>query len=152
MCLAQWVHVREGGGVGSAMDTAPGGVSMGAVTIVNILATMAYVLTPLSVPVKSIPVSLAGLIVCFKLCVLNAQERAIDCVICLLVKLINIPMFSNFATNPTGVFKPANNCLVKFVPVTIVTKVFVRGSKQGLMLNVVNVVLKATIYCVFKAM
>lgn len=126
----------------------------GRVILVTLVATIAYILKPLSVPLPfdPIPVSLAGFTVFLTVFILKVGGKAVDFVVCLLLKTINIPIFSSFHKNLRILTKPAKKCLVKFVFLTLVVKFTLSRFSHGLIPAVVKVVVKVTMYCTFKAM
>ncbi len=80
-----------------------------------IATALMCVLSPISVPIGPVPVTLGILAICFSVCLLGMKGSLISFVLYLLIGIAGLPVFSNYQGGPAKVVGPTGGYLVGFI-------------------------------------
>ncbi len=137
-----------GGFIGrsNGLGTGRGG-GLSQLVFTTLFSTVVTIFTRVTVPVPTIPVALRIFKVYLYNCVLKAELSLLSILMCVLVKLVKLPIFYGFRNKTRRVISFRNKFVVKFLPLTFFYKVTLgRGSGLvGVLFNVFNILVYRTV-------
>lgn len=100
--------------------------------ITAVMAAVTCVVSPFSLNVGPIPISLCTLALYLSVYLLGWKRGALSCLIYILLGLVGMPVFSNFSGGLAKVAGPTGGYIVGYLPMVIVAGLFVAWSDKRL--------------------
>lgn len=94
-------------------------------TMVALMAAVLCILSPFSIPVGVVPVSLSTFGLYLTVLILGRKKATVVCTIYLLLGFIGIPVFSGFSGGPAKLFGPTGGYLFGYLLLTTVAGLIV---------------------------
>lgn len=90
------------------------------VTMVALMAAVQCVLSPFSIPIGVIPISLATFGLYVAVIVLGGKKASLVCLIYLLMGFVGLPVFSGFSGGPAKLFGATGGYLIGYLLLTMI--------------------------------
>ncbi len=107
------------------MDTAKQRISTKTMALIAVMTAVTCVLSPFSIPIGPVPISLATLTIYLGVYVLGMMKEAVSVIVYLLIGLVGVPVFSGFSGGPAKLIGPTGGYLVGYVFMAVVAGAFV---------------------------
>lgn len=110
-------------------------------TTCALMAALMCVLCPVSIPIGPIPISLSILVILLTVYILGTRDAMISYAVYLLLGAVGMPVFSGFQGGLAKLAGPTGGYLIGFLPMILISGIFIRKSKENLVLSMVGMVL-----------
>lgn len=106
-----------------------------------LMAALMCALCPLSIPIGPVPISLSILVILLTVFILGTRNAAISYVVYLLLGAVGMPVFSGFQGGLAKLAGPTGGYLVGFLPMIIISGIFIKKSKENLWISMLGMVI-----------
>ena len=96
-------------------------ISASTMAVVALMTAVLCVLSPFSIPIGPIPISLATLGFYMTVILLGRKKATVVCLLYLLMGLIGLPVFAGFSGGPMKLFGPTGGYLLGYLLLTIIS-------------------------------
>jgi biotin transport system substrate-specific component len=93
--------------------------------LIAIFAAIMCILSPFSIPIGPVPISLATLVIYFAVSILGAWRGTTSCIIYILLGLVGLPVFSGFSSGPSKLFGPTGGYIFGYILLAIIAGIFI---------------------------
>ncbi len=100
-------------------------VSTSTMAVVALMTAVLCVLSPFSIPIGPIPISLATFGLYLTVMILGRKRATWVCLLYLLIGFIGLPVYSNFSGGPVRLFGPTGGYLIGYLLLTIISGLIV---------------------------
>ena len=100
-------------------------ISTSTMAVVALMTAVMCVLSPFSIPVGVIPISLSTFGLYLAVQILGGKKATIVCLMYLLIGFVGLPVFSGFTGGPAKLFGPTGGYLIGYLLLTVVAGFFV---------------------------
>ena len=114
-------------------------------TAVALMAAVICILGPLSLPIGPVPISFTNLAIYITMYVLDMKKGTVSYLIYLLIGLVGVPVFSGFTSGPAKLLGPTGGYLIGFIPMCIITGLFVDRFYKKRIVCIVGMVLATAV-------
>jgi biotin transport system substrate-specific component len=94
-------------------------------TLVGVMAAVACILGPLSLPIGVVPISLTNLVIYFAIYVLGGKRGTLSYIVYLFIGLVGLPVFSGFSGGFPKLFGPTGGYLIGFIFMAFISGIFI---------------------------
>lgn len=120
------------------------------ITFTALMTAVMCILSPLSIPIGPVPITLS--VACVFLCVytLGAKLGSVACGIYILLGLVGLPVFSGFAGGPAKLFGPTGGYIVGYIFMALISGWFIdRFPMKKFYLQIVGMLLGLAVLYAF---
>ena len=96
--------------------------------VTAVMAAVMCVLSPLSIPIGAVPISLANFVICLTAWLLGPKFGTLSVVIYLAIGLIGVPVFSGYGAGLAKVAGPTGGYLVGYLLLAFIGGLFIEKS------------------------
>ena len=118
------------------------------IAIISVAAAMICVLSPISIPIGDVPISLATFIIYLIAAILGPKKGTISVLVYILVGIIGVPVFSNYRAGISVIVGVTGGYIVGFIPLALLTGIFTYKFKNKIWMYPIGMIL-GTIVCYF---
>ena len=118
-----------------------GALSIQQMAIIGVMTAVTCVLSPFSLPIGPVPISLATLAIYFSVYVIGMKKGLISCLIYLLLGLVGVPVFSGFGSGPAKLFGPTGGYLIGYFFIVLIAGIFIDRYTDKIYLCLLGMVL-----------
>ena len=93
--------------------------------VVALMTAVLCVLSPFSIPIGPIPLSLATFVLYLAVMILGGKKASAVCLLYLLIGFIGLPVFSGFQGGPAKLFGPTGGYFLGYLLLTVIAGLFV---------------------------
>lgn len=121
-------------------------------SLIALFAALMCILAPISIPVGSVPITLANLVVFLSVLLLGTKDGTLSCLVYILIGVLGLPVFSNFASGLGVLLGPTGGYIFGYILTCLVSGIFVEKCKNkkikivGLVLGLVISYLVGTLW------
>ncbi|MDO4619404.1 MAG: biotin transporter BioY [Lachnospiraceae bacterium] len=112
---------------------------------VAVMAAVICILTPLSVPIGPIPISLANFIILLTVYILGTKKAFLSVLIFLLIGLAGAPVFSGFQGGIAKLAGPTGGFLIGYLPMVLIAGAFIEKSRRKLLLSMAGMMIATAV-------
>lgn len=94
--------------------------SASTIAMVALMTALLCILSPFSIPIGPIPVSLATFVIYFSVILLGWKKGTLSCLLYLLIGFVGLPVFSGFSAGPTKLFGPTGGYLIGYLFLAVI--------------------------------
>lgn len=116
------------------------------IAIISLAASMICVLSPISIPIGDIPISLATFIIYLFASILGPKKATISVCIYILVGIIGIPVFSSYRAGINVIVGVTGGYIIGYLPLAFLTGLFSYKFKKQIWMYPVGMII-GTICC-----
>lgn len=109
--------------------------------LIAIMAAVLCVISPFSLPIGPVPISLATLAIYVIIFILGWKKSTISVLVFLVIGLVGVPVFSGFSGGVGKVFGPTGGYLIGYLLLTIVAGLFIEKFEGKYYMYVIGLVL-----------
>ena len=120
--------------------------------IIGVMTATICILSPLSIPIGLVPISLANLSILFSLYVLGMKKGILSCLLYLLIGLIGVPVFSGFSSGLGMLLGPTGGYLMGYVFMALIAGFFIDKFIDKWYLCFLGMILGTTVLYAFGTM
>lgn len=106
-------------------------ISTSTMAVVALMTAVLCVLSPCSIPIGPIPISLATFGLYLTVIVLGRKRAVMVCLLYLLIGFIGLPVYSGFMGGPSRLFGPTGGYLIGYLLLTMIAGFFVDNFPQN---------------------
>ncbi|WP_099469995.1 biotin transporter BioY [Konateibacter massiliensis] len=112
-------------------------------TLIGIMAGIACILGPMSIPLpfSPVPFSFTNLVIYLGAFLLGSKRGTLSCLIYLLLGLVGLPVFSGFSGGPGKLFGPTGGYLLGFILMAFIGGYFVEKFYRNIPMYVAGLIL-----------
>lgn len=118
------------------------------IAIISVAAAMICVVSPVSIPIGDIPISLATFIIYLIAAIIGPKKGTISVLVYILVGIIGIPVFSNYRAGISVIVGVTGGYIVGYIPLALLTGIFTYKFKNKIWMYPIGMIL-GTIVCYF---
>ncbi|MDY3899015.1 MAG: biotin transporter BioY [Bacilli bacterium] len=118
------------------------------IAIISVAAAMICVLSPISIPIGDVPISLATFIIYLIVAILGPKKGTISVLVYILVGIIGVPVFSNYRAGISVIVGVTGGYIVGYIPLALLTGIFTYKFKNKIWMYPIGMIL-GTIVCYF---
>lgn len=118
------------------------------IAIISVAAAMICVVSPVSIPIGDIPISLATFIIYLIAAILGPKKGTISAFVYILVGIIGIPVFSSYRAGISVIVGVTGGYIVGYIPLALLTGIFTYKFKNKIWMYPIGMIL-GTIVCYF---
>ena len=118
------------------------------IAIISVAAAMICVLSPISIPIGDVPISLATFIIYLIAAILGPKKGTISVLVYILVGIIGVPVFSNYRAGISVIVGVTGGYIVGYIPLALLTGIFTYKFKNKIWMYPIGMIL-GTIVCYF---
>lgn len=100
-------------------------ISTSTMAVVALMTAVLCVLSPFSIPIGPIPLSLATFVLYLAVMILGGKKAAAVCLLYLLIGFVGLPVFSGFQGGPAKLFGPTGGYFLGYLLLTVIAGFFV---------------------------
>ena len=121
-------------------------------SLIALFAALMCILSPISIPVGSVPITLANLVVFLSCLLLGTKDGTLSCLVYILIGVLGLPVFSNFTSGLGVLLGPTGGYILGYILTCLVSGVLVEKSRNkkvkliGLLLGLVVSYLVGTLW------
>lgn len=104
--------------------------------LVSLMSAVCCILSPLSIPIGPIPVSLSVLAVMLCAYILGPRLGTLSVLLYILLGLFGMPVFSGFAGGPAKLFGPTGGYIIGYLPLVFIAGLCIVKHKDSWFLQV----------------
>lgn len=93
--------------------------SIRTMTLVALMTAVCCILSPISVPIGPVPISLSVLAVFLTACVLGSKRGVTAVILYILLGLIGMPVFTGYEAGPGKLFGPTGGYIIGYIPLVL---------------------------------
>lgn len=118
------------------------------IAIISVAAAMICVVSPVSIPIGDIPISLATFIIYLIAAIIGPKKGTISVLVYILVGIIGVPVFSNYRAGISVIVGVTGGYIVGYIPLALLTGIFTYKFKNKIWMYPIGMIL-GTIVCYF---
>lgn len=118
------------------------------IAIISVAAAMICVVSPVSIPIGDIPISLATFIIYLIAAIIGPKKGTISVLVYILVGIIGVPVFSNYRAGISVIVGVTGGYIVGYIPLALLTGIFIYKCKGKIWMYPIGMIL-GTIVCYF---
>lgn len=118
------------------------------IAIISVAAAMICVLSPISIPIGDVPISLATFIIYLIAAILGPKKGTISVLVYILVGIIGVPVFSSYRAGISVIVGVTGGYIVGYIPLALLTGIFTYKFKNKIWMYPIGMIL-GTIVCYF---
>lgn len=118
------------------------------IAIISVAAAMICVVSPVSIPIGDIPISLATFIIYLIAAIIGPKKGTISAFVYILVGIIGVPVFSNYRAGISVIVGVTGGYIVGYIPLALLTGIFIYKCKGKIWMYPIGMIL-GTIVCYF---
>lgn len=118
------------------------------IAIISVAAAMICVVSPVSIPIGDIPISLATFIIYLIAAIIGPKKGTISVLVYILVGIIGIPVFSSYRAGIGVIVGVTGGYIVGYIPLALLTGIFIYKCKGKIWMYPIGMIL-GTIVCYF---
>lgn len=121
-------------------------------SLIALFTALMCILAPISIPVGSVPITLANLVVFLSILLLGTKDGTLSCLAYILIGVLGLPVFSNFTSGLGVVLGPTGGYIFGYILTCLVSGIFVEKCRNkkirilGLLLGLVISYLVGTLW------
>lgn len=90
-------------------------------TLTAVMTAVICVISPFSIPIGVVPVSLCNFALCLAVIILGGKIGVLCCTLYLLTGIIGVPVFSGFMSGVGRIIGPTGGYLIGYIPMTLIS-------------------------------
>ncbi len=110
-----------------------------------VMAAVICVLSPFSIPIGPVPVSLTNFAIFITLYVLGTKRGTLSVLIYLMIGLAGLPVFSGFQGGPGKLFGPTGGYLIGYIPMALIAGAVIEKSGRKAVRSVLGMILSTAV-------
>ena len=116
----------------SALNKAPKGKKSGIYTMAKaaVLTALMCVLSPLTIPIGPVPISLSVLVILFSVYVLGWKLGTLSVIVYILIGMVGVPVFSGFSGGIGKLLGPTGGYILGYIPMAVIAGLAVEMSSK----------------------
>jgi biotin transport system substrate-specific component len=99
-------------------------------SLIALFAALMCILAPISIPVGSVPITFANLVVFLSVLLLGTKDGTLSCLVYILIGVLGLPVFSNFTSGLGVVLGPTGGYIFGYILTCLVSGIFVENCKN----------------------
>ncbi|MBQ7536283.1 MAG: biotin transporter BioY [Stomatobaculum sp.] len=100
-------------------------------TTTALMTAVLCVLSPISLPIGPVPISLTNLALYFMIYVVGTRISFTSCLLFILLGLVGMPVFSGYTGGPQKLFGPTGGYIIGYLPMILIMGSFVKKHWQN---------------------
>ncbi len=113
------------------------------------MAAMLCIISPISIPIGDVPISLATFVVYLSVWLLGAYGSAISVIVYLLIGMAGLPVFSSGGSGLGKIAGPTGGYLIGYVFLALISGVVMKLCKHNVVITVAGMVLATAVLYTF---
>ena len=99
-------------------------------SLIALFSALMCILSPISIPIGSVPITLANLVVFLSVLLLGMKDGTLSCLVYILIGIFGLPVFSNFTSGLGVLLGPTGGYIFGYILICLVSGTFVEKSKN----------------------
>ncbi len=116
-------------------------LDVGTMAVIAVMTAIMCIFGPMSLPIGPVPISLTVLTVYLAVFILGTWKGTLAYIIYLLIGLAGVPVLSGYTSGPAKLFGPTGGYLIGFIPMAIISGIFIDKFWKNIALQVTGMIL-----------